>query len=165
MSKAPVDLQMLQFESSSIPETWKVIQSLQKEQAIQFIVDALQDEHDAIKMLAVRMMEQLGEEFSDAIPVITPLLLHTKEQTRMASALALVRIGGKSVPYLMKELASENKSGRFWAAWSISLINPSCLTYDALELLESVSAHSNSTIEIMAAQEALGKITALVINL
>jgi len=83
----------------------------------------------------------------------------------MASALALVRIGGKSVPYLMKELASENRRGRFWAAWSISLIDPSYLTHDALDLLESVGDHSNSTIEIMAAEEALGKVTALVVNL
>lgn len=165
MSKAPVDFQMLQLESSSIPETWKVVQSLQKEQAIQFVVDALQDEHDSIKMLAVRMMDQLGEEFSDAIPAITPLLLHAKEQTRMASALALVRIGRKSVPYLMKELASENQSGRFWAAWSISLIDPAYLTYDALKLLGSVGDGSNSIMEIMAAEEALGKVTALVINL
>lgn len=165
MSKAPVDFQMLQFESSSIPETWKVVQSLQKEQAIQFIVDALQDELDSIKMLAVRMMDQLDEEFSDAIPVIIPLLFHAREQTRMASALALVRIGGKSIPYLMKELASENQIGRFWAAWSISLIDPSYLTHAALALLESVGDDSNSIIEIMAAEEALGKVTALVISL
>lgn len=162
MGKAPVDFQMLQFESPSIPEMWKVVQSLQKEQTIQFIVDALQNEHDSIKMLAVRMVDHVGEDFSNNVPIIAPLLFHAKEQTKMASALVLTRIGKKSLPYLIKALDSGNRSSCFWAAWSISVIDPCCLTHDALDLLQSVCDNSDSTIEVLAAKEALRKVNALV---
>lgn len=157
-----MDPQILKLGSSSVPEAFEAIKGL-KERGIQVIpslVNVLQGDNPSIKTMAVVVLGELGESARDAVPWLVPLLSDENEQTRMASALTLSRIGRDSLPHLLEVFEAENVRASFWAAWAISLIDASYINDRAVELLENIRNNPQSPIEMIAAEESLGKVIA-----
>jgi HEAT repeat protein len=162
MNKEPIDPQFLKLGSANVSEAFEAINSL-KEKGIQVIpslINALQGDNHSIKTMAVIVLGELGESAKDSVPWLVPLLSEENEQTRMASALTLSRIGRDSLSYLLEMLESENLRANFWAAWAISLIDASNINDRTVALLENIRNTSKSPMEIIAAEEALGKVVA-----
>lgn len=88
------------------------------------------------------------------------LLESDEEDTRMAAAMSLMRIGQPSLPFLLALAKRYEGPICFWASWCISWIDPSKIEKNMYECLKQEQENPTGSVTPFAAEEALGKIIA-----
>lgn len=127
--------------------------------AIPVLIDALKEE-GSLRNIAATVLGEFGSEAREAAGELSRLLKSDEEDTRMAAALSLMRIGKASIPYVV-DIAKENEGpSRFWASWCLAWINPSLIDQRMYECLKNEQEHPSGVVAPVAAEEALGKIIA-----
>ena len=130
------------------------------EQAIPVLTNVIQtsDDEELITM-SIIVLGEIGEKASCAITDLIKMLGHSNEQIRMASALSLVRIGRKSIPFLKENIVTNiNKNLLFWASWALGMIDPKEVEKNSISILLNHESNTESMIEKAAAQEVLAKL-------
>ncbi|WP_419871186.1 HEAT repeat domain-containing protein [Candidatus Pristimantibacillus sp. PTI5] len=156
----PFDANLAKLGSSNTQEAFAAIQAL-KNQGIQILpalIEQLRVSDMSVRTMIVVVLGEMGEAAAESSSQVATLMLEDFEQLRMASALTLTRIGSSSIPHLLRILASNDNTACFWAAWSMSFLDPSQISDKALEILRNKRNQPDSPIEVFAAEEAIGKI-------
>jgi HEAT repeat protein len=129
--------------------------------AVPILIDTLQESDDeSLQTMAVIVLGELGELAKEAIPSLANLLCKGNEQMRMATALSLFRIGSSALLSLQQVIKGGDDSARFWACWASTLIDPTSVNEEVVNILKNVREYTENPIEQVAAEEALGKIIA-----
>ncbi|GGO00376.1 HEAT repeat domain-containing protein [Saccharibacillus kuerlensis] len=162
-----VSSQIIQLGSSDTDEAMSAIQGLkhQGEQVIPMLLERLKSEDDSIRTMIILVLGEIGPKAAKSAEQVAGFLLENDEQLKMAAALTLTRIGTESIPPLKKLLYSDNHKARFWAAWSMSFLDPAQLDAQSMECLKQHREAPDSPIEGFAAEEAIAKVLAHKINL
>lgn len=161
----PIDPEIVQLGSSNVKEAFAAIQALKSRGAgaLPALMEAVKGEDTSIRTMAVVVLGELGPTAALSIPQLIRLLEEDNEQLRMAAALALVRIGEASASSLAAAVSSESSRKTrawFWAAWALSFIDPAGIAEETVMRLDEVRTAGQSPIEMMAAEEAIGKVLA-----
>ncbi|BDC57240.1 hypothetical protein NC3_02000 [Bacillus altitudinis] len=106
----------------------------------------------------VQAMGELRKSGKEAVPVLVEAL--KEEETRMAAAISLMRIGQPSLPFLLSLAKRYEGPTCFWASWCISWIDPSKIEKNMYECLKQEQENPSGNVAPFAAEEALGKIIA-----
>ncbi|KKB75502.1 MULTISPECIES: HEAT repeat domain-containing protein [Bacillus] len=127
--------------------------------AIPVLIEALKEE-GSLRNIAAAVLGEFGEDASEASPELASLLKSEKEETRMAAAISLMRIGKGSLPYLIEIAKNMDGPPCFWASWAIAWIEPSKIERKMYECLKHEQENPSGLVAPFAAEEALGKIIA-----
>ena len=159
LPKDPNQNMIEKLGSQNIPEAFRAISNLKDQgaQALPYLMKAIRREEESTRVMAVVVLGELETAAVPAIPVLLDLLKEENDQMRMAAALALVRIGDKSIHPIREYIASADDEDCFWASWSLALLN-SPLEEKAVAALYKAHKDSTNPIEMIAAEEALGKV-------
>ncbi|CAK6476545.1 HEAT repeat domain-containing protein [Peribacillus castrilensis] len=154
----PIDINILKLGSSDTQEALGAVNKLKESNvnAIPALIQALDNENSSINTMAIIVLGELQEKAKEAVPRISQMIFQDDEQTRMAAALALLRIGKTSIPYLKKIVNSDDFKASFWAVWSLALLDPNHVEEKGLKLLKRVYDDPESPVEKLAAEEAMG---------
>ncbi|MDA1477982.1 HEAT repeat domain-containing protein [Bacillus changyiensis] len=128
--------------------------------AIPILIEALKEE-GSLRNIAAAVLGEFGSEASEAAPALAALLKSESEDTRMAAALSLMRIGHGSLPSLLDVARNTEGPPCFWASWAISWIEPSKIDRHMYACLKDVQENSSEMVAPFAAEEAIGKIIAM----
>lgn len=159
LPKDPNQSMIEKLGSQSTPEAFRAIRNLkdQGNRALPYLMRAIQQEEESTRVMAVVVLGELETAAVPAIPVLLDLLKEENDQMRMAAALALVRIGDESIQPIRQYIASSDEKDCFWASWSLALLN-SPLENKAIAALQRTHKDSTNPLEVIAAEEALGKV-------
>lgn len=128
--------------------------------ALPDLLDALHGDDPMLRDIACAVLGELGAEAAEAVTALGELLRTGTEETRMAAALSLMRIGNDSLPQLLKTAFECTGSARFWACWAISWLDPSLLTTELIACLRAEQEQPTSAVTPFAATEAISKVIA-----
>lgn len=145
--------------SDQVSEAFGAINNLKSRgaEAVPYLLEAIKGDNDSTRVMAVVVLSEIGHEAESAIPVLLNLLLEDNVQMLMATALALVRIGEGSIEPLKQFVRTVDKEKCFWASWSLALLHAP-VEEKSIQSLNDKLKKSSNPIEILAAEEALGKI-------
>ncbi|MEI2631200.1 MULTISPECIES: HEAT repeat domain-containing protein [Bacillus] len=127
--------------------------------AIPVLVEALKEE-GSLCNIAAAVLGEFGEDASEAAEELSRLLTSHAEDTRMAAAISLMRIGKPSLPFVIKIAQESEGQSCFWASWCIAWIDPACIEPKMYECLKHEHEHPSGIVAPFAAEEALGKLIA-----
>ncbi|MEC2309083.1 HEAT repeat domain-containing protein [Bacillus atrophaeus] len=127
--------------------------------AIPVLVDALKEE-GSLRNIAAAVLGEFGEDAGEAVEELSRLLKNHAEDTRMAAAISLMRIGKPSLPFVIKIAQESEGQTCFWASWCIAWIDPSRIEPKMYECLKHEQEHPSGIVAPFAAEEALGKMIA-----
>ncbi|CAM5515794.1 hypothetical protein [Bacillus safensis FO-36b] [Bacillus safensis subsp. safensis] len=119
--------------------------------AVPVLVDALKEKGS---------LRNIAADAGDAAEPLARLLESDEEDTRMAAAMSLMRIGQPSLPFLLALAKRYEGPTCFWASWCISWIDPSKIEKNMYECLKQEQENPTGSVTPFAAEEALGKIIA-----
>ncbi|MFS0656882.1 HEAT repeat domain-containing protein [Bacillus sp. 179-C3.3 HS] len=126
--------------------------------AVPVLVEALKEEGPS-RNIAAAVLGEFGEDAQGAAERLAQLLESEEEETRMAAAISLMRIGQPSLPFLIP-LAKRQGATCFWASWCISWIDPSKIEQNMYECMKQERQQPSGNVAQSAAKEALKKIVA-----
>ena len=129
-------------------------------EALPVLMGALHGDDPMLRDLACAVLGELGADAAEAVPGLIGMLGTDSEETRMAAALSLMRIGPSSIPQLLAVAEQGEGLTRFWACWALSWLDPSLLTSDMIECLRSEQEQPSTSITPYAAMEAISKVIA-----
>ncbi|MBU8576890.1 HEAT repeat domain-containing protein [Bacillus pumilus] len=115
---------------------------------------------DAVPVLVEALKEKGSLRNIAAAEPLAQLLESEEEDTRMAAAMSLMRIGQPSLPFLLALAKRYEGPTCFWASWCISWIDPSKIEKNMYECLKQEQENPTGSVTPFAAEEALGKIIA-----
>jgi HEAT repeat protein len=146
------------LSSKNASEAFGAIKKLTEQagDALPYLIKAAHAENESTRVMAVVVLGEIEKEAVPAIPILLDLLNENNNQLRMTAALALVRIGDASIQPLKEYIATSEENACFWASWSLALLN-SPLEEKSISSLSKVHKYSNNPLEVIAAEEALGK--------
>lgn len=127
--------------------------------AVPVLIDAL-DKPGALRTMATIVLGEIGASAKEAIPALSKLLYEPHEETQMAVALTLFRIGQDSLPALLEVAHQADGQPCFWAIWSIAMIKPAKVDPQMVAVLKQEQEQPFSMFTEISAQEALGKVIA-----
>ncbi|MDI0275102.1 MULTISPECIES: HEAT repeat domain-containing protein [Bacillus] len=127
--------------------------------AVPVLVEALK-EKGSLRNIAAAVLGEFGADAGDAAEPLARLLESDEEDTRMAAAMSLMRIGQPSLPFLLALAKHYEGPTCFWASWCISWIDPSKIEKNMYECLKQEQENPTGSVTPFAAEEALGKIIA-----
>ncbi|PAF14318.1 sporulation killing factor biosynthesis and export [Niallia circulans] len=128
--------------------------------ALPILIDALHGEDPMLRDIACAVLGELGPDAGEAVPRLLELMKTGSEETRMATALSLMRIGPDSLS-LLEETAKETAGlTKFWACWAISWLDPSRLNQDMIACLKAEQEQPTNAVTPFAAEEAISKVIA-----
>ncbi|UHA71983.1 HEAT repeat domain-containing protein [Paenibacillus sp. 481] len=127
--------------------------------AVPTLRNALRDK-GPLRTMSIVVLGEIGTDAYDAVPELAALLHEEHEETQMAAALSLSRIGEKSIPCLL-EIANQLKgTASFWAIWALTMLNPTLIGREMVDLLNDERLDEASMFRPLAAEEALAKVIA-----
>lgn len=157
-----MDIELQQLKSPNKEVALQAIQSIGRrvEDALPILKETIQTSKDEdLVTMAIIVLGEMGNKASTAILDIIPKLEDPNEQTRMAVALSLVRIGRASIVYLREFISNNtNRDALLWASWALTMIDPKEVDESALSILVDHESTTTNIIEKSAAQEALAKL-------
>ncbi len=157
-----MDIELQQLKSPNKEVALQAIQSIGRkaENALPILKETIQTSKDEdLVTMAIIVLGEMGNKASTAILDIIPKLEDPNEQTRMAVALSLVRIGRASIVYLREFISNNtNRDALLWASWALTMIDPKEVDELALSILVDHESTTTNIIEKSAAQEALAKL-------
>ncbi|MEH7202021.1 HEAT repeat domain-containing protein [Bacillus safensis] len=127
--------------------------------AVPVLIEALK-EKGSLRNIAAAVLGEFGADAEDAAQSLAHLLESDEEETRMAAAISLMRIGQPSLPFLLPLAKRYEGPTCFWASWCISWIDPSKIEKNMYECLKQEQENPSGNVAPFAAEEALGKIIA-----
>lgn len=135
----PTTFTLTRFSKNAVPELIKV----------------LNDTNPATYSRAVSILMAMGTDAQDAIPVLIHALRDKDKYVCITSARALVRIGDRSVPALVRELENEDSAVRGMAMYTLGLFKiyreiPPVLK-EALPTIKKALQDKNDTVRLYAA--------------
>lgn len=125
--------------------------------AVPVLVEALK-EKGSLRNIAAAVLGEFGADAEEAAESLAHL--SDEEETRMAAAISLMRIGEPSLPFLLPLAKRYEGPTCFWASWCISWIDPSKIEKNMYECLKQEQENPSGNVAPFAAEEALGKIIA-----
>jgi len=157
-----MDIELQQLKSPNKEVALQAIQSIGRraEDALPILKETIQTSKDEdLVTMAIIVLGEMGNKASTAILDIIPKLEDSNEQTRMAVALSLIRIGRASIVYLREFISNNtNRNALLWASWALTMIDPKEVDESALSILVDHESITTNIIEKSAAQEALAKL-------
>lgn len=157
-----MDIELQQLKSPNKEVALQAIQSIGRraEDALPILKETIQTSKDEdLVTMAIIVLGEMGNKASTAILDIIPKLEDSNEQTRMAVALSLIRIGRASIVYLREFISNNtNRNALLWASWALTMIDPKEVDESALSILVDHESTTTNIIEKSAAQEALAKL-------
>ncbi|OXM13395.1 HEAT repeat domain-containing protein [Paenibacillus herberti] len=153
-----VNKQITDLASNNEQTAFAAIKELKRtgKEAVPSLIHAL-GEPGSLRTMAVVVLGELGQDAAEAVPALAELLLEDHEETQMATALTLFRIGASSLPPLFSLVQRQESGTAFWASWAIVMIDPKQASPGMIEVLNKERESSTSRIKPFAAEEALGK--------
>ncbi len=128
--------------------------------ALPLLIDGLHGEDPMLRDIACAVLGELGPDAGEAVPKLIELMQTSSEETRMAAALSLMRIGSDSLPLLEETAKKSVGLTKFWACWAISWLDPSLLDPDMIGCLKAEQEQPTNEVTPFAAAEAVGKVIA-----
>jgi HEAT repeat protein len=124
--------------------------------AVPALIEGLKDADEQVRGVAAVALGEIGSAAGEAVPELITLLHEENRVTHMAAALALMKIGSDAVEALQSCLRSVNRQARFWAAWALTMNDPS--QTEAVNVLREAWADDrNDKYVHVAAAEAIFK--------
>gem|GEM_PF-853004 len=129
-------------------------------EALPVLMEALHGDDPMLRDIACAVLGELGSDAAEAVPRLIELLQTGSDETRMAAALSLMRIGPGSIPQLKVTAEQGTGLAKFWACWALSWLDPSLLTADMIACLKAEQDQPTSAVTPFAATEAISKVIA-----